>query len=108
MGICHRVKAKDLTSNVMFLPLYERYFDKLRLRLREWLSAVKGKYTSSNYRSIKNFLQNIEVFMSIFDKNNDLDSFLSKVYGNIVEQLRLLKIKYSLALQKALHSDEQL
>ena len=108
LGICHRLKSKDLTSNIMFLPLYERHFDKLRLRLREWLAVVKGKYGASHFRQIKNFIQNLEVLMGIFDKNNDLESFLSRTYSSIIEQLRLLKIKYGLALHRTLYSDEQL
>ena len=44
----------------------------------------------------------------MFDKNNDIEQFLTRTYNHIQDQLRLLKVKYDLFPHKPLSEEHQL
>lgn len=69
----------------------------MRLKLKELFSLMKVRWhLGSCYKDIRLFLQQIEVNLSIFDKNMDFSLFMAKTYSTIKEHIRNFKIKLDL------------
>lgn len=63
----------------------------------------KNKYGNGViFKDIKAFTQQYEIIISTFEKNHNFLHLVTKIYNNIVNHLRMMKIKYDLLVERSI------